>query len=154
MAYTISRLSFTLFATLVALLLLLLTAPVSAHGSSSPANPTGLTAMGFHSGIATDHEIASPYVSLRWDDPGDTDITHYQVLRRDVETHEETHFRVIDSDTGSAQTQYFDHSVENDMCYVYRIVAVNEHGESRPSSSAKANTYLVAIVPFPGSDDA
>ena len=32
-------------------------------------------------------------------------------------THENGHFIVIDSDTGSAQVQYFDHAVENDRRY-------------------------------------
>ena len=119
-----------------------------------PAKPTALTATGCHGGIALDHEILSPYVKLDWDDPGDTSITHYRVLRRDVGTHENGHFIVIDSGTGSAQVQYLDHAVENDRRYVYRIIAVNDHGESRPSGSAKADTYLVPIVPFPGPDDA
>ena len=88
------------------------------------------------------------------DDPGDTSITHYLVLRRDAGTHENGRYIVIDSDTGSAQVQYLDHTVENDRRYVYRIIAVNDHGESRPSGSARADTYLVAIVPFPGPDDA
>ena len=46
-----------------------------------------------------------------------------------------------------------DRSVKNDKRYVYRIVGVNEHGESGQSRSAKADTYLVAITPFPGLDD-
>ena len=98
-------------------------------------------------------EIASPYVRLSWDDPGDTGITHYRILRRDVDTHKKGQFIVIDGNTGSSQTQYLDRSVENDKRYVYRIVGVNEHGESGQSRSAKADTYLVAIAPFPGSDD-
>ena len=143
-----------LLAALAALLLLLAAAPVAAHGGFVPARPTGLTAAGFHGGIALDHEIVSPYVRLDWDDPGDTSITHYLVLRRDAGTHENGRYIVIDSDTGSAQVQYLDHTVENDRRYVYRIIAVNDHGESRPSGSARADTYLVPIVPFPGRDDA
>ncbi len=46
-----------LLAALATLLLLLAGAPVAAHGGSVPARPTGLTAMGFHGGIALDHEI-------------------------------------------------------------------------------------------------
>ena len=154
MTYATSRRPSILLAALAALLLLLTGAPVAAHGGSAPAKPTGLTATGFHGGIALDHEIVSPYVKLSWDDPGDTSITHYRVLRRDVGTHEEGRFIVIDGDTGSAQVQYLDHAVENDRRYVYRIMAVNDHGESRPSRSAKADTYLVAMVPLPGTDDA
>ena len=109
--------------------------------------------MGFHGGIALMPEIASPYVRLSWDDPGDTGITHYRILRRDVDTHKKGQFIVIDGNTGSSQTQYLDRSVKNDKRYVYRIVGVNEHGESGQSRSAKADTYLVAIAPFPDSDD-
>ena len=85
--------------------------------------------------------------------PGRAGITHYQVLRRDVDTQEQGQFTVNDGDTGSSQTRYLDRSVENNVCHVYRIVAVNEHGESGRSGSAKADTYLVAIVPFPGPVD-
>ena len=109
--------------------------------------------MGFHGGIALVQEIASPYVRLSWDDPGDTSITHYRILRRDAGTHEEGQFIVIDRDTGSSGTQYLDRSVEINKRYVYRIEAVNEHGESKRSRLAEADTYMVAIVPFPGSDD-
>ena len=154
MTYATSRRPSILLAALVALLLLLAAAPVAAHGGSAPARPTGLTAMGFHGGIALDHEIVSPYVRLDWDDPGDTSITHYQVLRLDVDARTNGQFLVIDGDTGSALTQYFDHSVEQNMRYAYRVIAVNEHGGSRPSGSAEADTYLVAIVPFPGPYDA
>ena len=115
-------------AALAVLLLLLAGAPVAAHGGSVPARPTGLTAAGFHGGIALDHEIVSPYVRLDWDDPADTGITHYQVLRRDAGTHENRRFIIIDSDTGSAQLHYLDHAVEKNRRYVYRIVAVNDHG--------------------------
>ena len=96
---------------------------------------------------------ASPCVRLSWDDPGDTAVTHYRVLRRDADEHREGRFTFIDSDTGSVRTQYVGRSVENNMRYLYRIVAVNEHGESRRSRSAKADTYRVATVPFPGSVD-
>ena len=153
MTYAISRRTSILLAALVALVLVLTGAPVAAHDGSVPAKPTALTAMGFHGGIALDHETVSPYVKLDWDDLGDTSITHYKVLRRDVGTHENGHFIVIDSDTGSAQVQYLDHAVENYRRYVYRIIAVNDHGESRWSRSAKADTYLVAMAPFPGTDD-
>ena len=84
MTYATSRRPSILLAALVALLLLLTGAPVAAHGGSAPARPTGLTAAGFHGSIALDHEIVSPYVRLDWDEPGDTSITHYEVLRRDA----------------------------------------------------------------------
>ena len=73
--------------------------------------------------------LCRTYVKLDWDDLGDTSITHCKVLRRDVGTHENGHFIVIDSDTGSAQVQYLDHAVENDRRYVYRI-GVNIEGSN------------------------
>ena len=153
MTLAISRRLPILLAALVLSLLLLPGAPVAAHDGSSPAKPTGLTAMGSHGSIALVQEIASPYVRLSWDDPGDTSITHNQILRGDVDTHENGQLIVIDKDAGSSQTQYFDRSVEINKRYVYRIVAVNEHGESERSRLAEADTYMVAIVPFTGSDD-
>ena len=151
--YAICRRLPILSAALVVSLLLLAGAPVAAHDGSAPDRPTGLTAMGFHGGIALVQDTVGPYVMLSWDDPGDTGITHYRVLRRDVGTHVRGKFIVIGRDTGSSQTQYLDRSVETNRRYVYRVAAVNEHGESVRSSSAEADTYLVAIVPFPGPVD-
>ena len=151
--YAIRRRLPILSAALVVSFLLLPGAPVAAHDGSAPGRPTGLTAMGFHGGIALVQDTVSPYVMLSWDDPGDTGITHYLVLRQDVGTHLRGQFIVIDRDTGSSQTQYLDRSVETNRHYVYRVAAVNEHGESVRSSSAEADTYLVAIVPFPGPAD-
>ena len=134
-------------------LLLRTGAPVAVHGGSVPARPTGPTAMGVHGGIALTQEIASPCVRLSRDNAGDPGITHYRIPRRDVDAHKKGQFIVIDGDTGSSQTRYLDRSVENNMRYVYRIVAVSEHGESGRSRSAKADTHLAAVVPFPGSYD-
>ena len=153
MTHAISRRLPIPLVALVVSLLLLTGAPVAAHDGSAPAKPTGLTAVGFHGSIALVQGIASSYVRLSWDDPGDTSITHYRILRRDADTHENGQFIVINKDAGSSGTQYLDHSVEINKRYVYRIVAVNEHGESKRSRLAEADTYMVAIVPFPGSDD-
>ena len=133
-------------------------APRRRAGRSTRRLRTGQTHRADRRGVPRGHS-AGPRdrESLReagLDDPGDTSITHYLVLRRDAGTHENGRYIVIDSDTGSAQVKYLDHTVENDRRYVYRIIAVNDHGESRPSGSARADTYLVATVPFPGRDDA
>ena len=132
-------------------------APRRRAGRSTLRLRTGQTHRADRRGVTRGHS-AGPRdrESLReaglWDDPGDTSITHYLVLRRDAGTHENGRYIVID--TGSAQVQYLDHTVENDRRYVYRIIAVNDHGESRLSGSARADTYLVPIVPFPRPDDA
>ena len=83
-----------------------------------PAKPTGLSA-------AVSHDT----VTLTWDNPQDDAITGYVILRRDREIHPTGTFVTIAGDTGSAQTTYTDETVEPDKEYVYRIKAINEHGE-------------------------
>ena len=83
-----------------------------------PDKPTGLSA-------AVSHDT----VTLTWDDPQDDSITGYVILRRDREIHLVGTFVTITGDTGSAQTTYTDETVEPDKEYVYRIKAINEHGE-------------------------
>ena len=86
-----------------------------------PANPTGLT-------IAS---VSHNSVELDWDDPSDSSITHYEVLRRDRAVHAVGVFVTIDSDTGSTDTEYTDDTVEAEKSYVYRVKAVNRHGTRR-----------------------
>ena len=83
-----------------------------------PDEPTGLSA-------AVSHDA----VTLAWDDPRDDSITGYVILRRDREIHPLGTFVTIAGDTGSADTTYTDDTVEPDKEYVYRIKAINEHGE-------------------------
>ena len=94
--------------------------PALAQDGSVPDQPTGLSA-----------EASHDSVELTWDDPEDTSITHYQVLRRDRDVHDTGEFVTIDSDTGSAATSYTDDTVEPEKRYVYRVVAVNTHGVSQ-----------------------
>ena len=128
-----------LFAVLAALFLSLTSAPAQAQDGSVPAQPTGLSTEAFHD-----------RVNLTWDDPGDGSITHYEVLRRDRDVHDAGEFVTIESDTGSAATSYTDDSVEPEKRYVYRVKAVNQHGASRWSSFARANTPA-APTPEPNS---
>ena len=83
-----------------------------------PAKPTGLSAV-----------VSHDTVTLTWDDPQDDAITGYVILRRDREIHPQGTFVTITGDTGSADTNYTDDTVEPDKQYVYRIKAINEHGE-------------------------
>ena len=83
-----------------------------------PDQPTGLSA-------AVSHEA----VTLTWDDPQDDAITGYVILRRDRAIHPVGTFVTIAGDTGSADTAYTDATVEPEQEYVYRIQAINEHGE-------------------------
>ena len=83
-----------------------------------PDKPTGLT-------VVVSHDT----VTLTWDDPQDDSITGYVILRRDREIHLVGTFVTLTGDTGSADTTYTDDTVEPDQQYVYRIKAINEHGE-------------------------
>ena len=103
--------------------------PVEAQDGAVPAQPTGLSTEASHDSVI-----------LTWDDPVDSSITHYQVLRRDRNMHATGEFVTIDSNTGSAATSYTDSTVEPEKRYVYRVKAVNQHGVSHWSSFDRANT--------------
>ena len=119
----------TLLLLLALLPLSLIGTPAQAQDGSVPDQPTGLAAGASHDSV-----------ELTWDDPGDDSITHYQVLRRDRDVHDVGEFVTIESDTRSAATRYTDDTVEPERRYVYRVVAVNTHGESHWSKFARANT--------------
>ena len=70
--------------------------PAAPPDASLPARPTGLVA----------GDVAHNSVSLAWDDPADTTIAHYQILRRDRDRDAPGIFAVIDADTASAATSY------------------------------------------------
>ena len=109
------------------------TAPPS---PSTPAEPTGLTAS----------SVAHDSVTLSWDDPGDSSITGYQVLRRSRDGAEygdgqgDSEFVAIVDDTGSSATSYTDTSVTAHTRYVYRVKVRNPQGLSEMSDSADAET--------------
>ena len=85
-------------------------------------------------------------VSLVWDDPGDSTIETYQVLRRsrDVSYGDgrgPAQFVVV-ADTGSSATTYTDTTATPRVRYVYRVKARNSAGLSEVSSYANAETPL------------
>ena len=91
----------------------------------APAKPTSLSATFSHDSV-----------TLTWDDPGDDSITGYVILRRDKDLQpEEGTFFTVTSDTGSAETTFTDDTAEPDKRYVYRVKAINEHGEMSEISS-------------------
>ena len=105
-----------------------------------PAKPTGLSA------AAVSHDA----VTLTWDNPQDDAITGYVILRRDREIHPGGTFVTIAGDTGSADTTYTDDTVEPDKQYVYRIKAINEHGEvSQISNWVRGFTPAVPVPDKP-----
>ena len=105
-----------------------------------PAKPTGLSA------VVVSHDT----VTLTWDDPLDDAITGYVILRRDRAIHPTGTFVTITDDTGSTDTTYTDDTVEPDKEYVYRIKAINEHGEdSEESDWVRADTPAVPVPDKP-----
>ena len=104
-----------------------------------PAKPTGLSATPSHDRVV-----------LTWDDPNDGTITGYVILRRDRAIHPTGTFVTIAGDTGSTDTTYTDDTVEPDKEYVYRIKAINEHGqESEISHWIRADTPAVPVPDKP-----
>ena len=105
-----------------------------------PAKPTGLSAS------VVSHEA----VTLTWDDPQDDSITGYVIQRRDRAIHPVGTFVTLAGDTGSTDTTYTDATVEPDKQYVYRIKAINEHGEvSDKSDWIRADTPAIPIPDKP-----
>ena len=112
--------------------------PANAETSDAPTSsmPTGLA-------VST---ASHDSVTLTWDDPGDSSITGYQVLRRSRDGDEygdglgAAEFVVIVGNTGSPGTTYTDTSVAARTRYVYGVKARNSQGLSEASSSANAET--------------
>ena len=93
-----------------------------------PAAPTGL---------AVDSRTHNT-ITLSWDDPGDSTIQSYQVLRR---LHNgPPAFTVFVDDTGSSDTTFTDHTVQPHTQYVYRIRARNAVGLSHVSGFVNAGS--------------
>ena len=96
-----------------------------------PAKPTGLSTS----------SVSHNTVTITWDDPEDDSITGYVILRRDRAIHPEGTFITLTGNTGSADTNYTDDTVEPDKRYVYRIKAINKHGVvSERSGWVRADT--------------
>ena len=102
--------------------------PVDNQGDV-PARPTGLLAAVTHDNVL-----------LLWDDPDDDSITGYKILRRDIETQAPGTFSTINANTASADATYSDTGVEPETRYAYRVIAINEHGESPRSGYVNAET--------------
>ena len=109
-----------------------------AEPAEPPATPKGLTAAASHDQVV-----------LSWDDPQDESITGYVILRRDRAIHEIGTFVTVSSDTGSAANTYTDHGVSADTSYNYRIKAMNDHGVSKRSRWARADTPAPPVPATP-----
>ena len=104
-------------------MLALLFSTAQAQEGSAPDKPTGLSAV----------EVSHDEVTIGWDDPGDSSITGYVILRRQHDTHAQGEFTTLVEDTGTAERTYTDAAVNPETRYTYRIRAINEHGESHRS---------------------
>ena len=104
--------------------------PVPASAQAVPDAPTNLQAS------AVTHNS----VTLSWDDPADSSITGYEILRRDVVNQAAGVFTTIEADTGSTATTYIDSTVAASTHYVYRIKAHNAAGTSPQSGYVNVTT--------------
>ena len=113
-------------AALLALLTLLLPDDQARAQTSVPSAPTSLDAS----------EVSHDRVVLVWDDPGDSSISGYQVLRRFVDGdvygdgEGARRFVPVAEGTGSATATYTDTTVTPHTRYVYRVKGRNEAGLS------------------------
>ncbi len=102
--------AFALAATMAAVIAFLLAVPWPASGQQSdqgvPARPTGLTGT-----------VSPEQASLSWDDPGDSSITGYQVLRRNPAVDAKGVFHTVVDDTGSSGTSYVNTTVAAETRY-------------------------------------
>ena len=110
--------------------------PVVTAPPSVPAMPMGLSAA----------LVSHDSVDLIWDDPGDSSITGYEVLRRNRDGDEHgdgegpTEFAVVVEDTGSAAVSFTDTPLSPSTRYVYRVKARNAAGLGRQSSYLNVET--------------
>ena len=104
--------------------------------AESPDRPTGLTA----------DDISPTRISLAWsapEDDGGEEITGYKIERKEAGRK----FVTIESDTDSADTTYEDDGVKTGTVYVYRVSAINDDGQGRPSSEATGKTSTSSEPP-------
>ena len=76
-------------------------------------------------------------VTLDWDDSPDESITGYKILSR---TSDQRQLSVLIPDTGSSDSMYVVEDLLPDTIYVFRVVALNEFGESSPSEYVRLST--------------
>ena len=103
-----------------------------------PAEPTGLTAS----------QVEHNSLTLSWDDPQDTGITGYRILRgADANS-----LTAIEEDTGSAGTEYTDTTVEPETIYHYAILAMSQDGDGAQSAGVSITTIAEPIQEEPAEE--
>ena len=103
-----------------------------------PAEPTGLTAS----------QVEHNSLTLSWDDPQDTGITGYRILRgADANS-----LTAIEEDTGSAGTEYTDTTVEPETIYHYAILAMSQDGDGAQSAGVSITTIAEPVQEEPAEE--
>ena len=82
--------------------------------------------------------VTNTTVTLTWDLPDDSTITGYKIMARNPVLQDQ--FSVLVEDTGSAGNSYTIQNLEPNTNFVFRIIAVNEIGESVSSKPAGTRT--------------
>ena len=116
--------------------------PAVARNASAPDRPSRPTAT----------SVSHDSVTISWTGVSNSDITGYQILRRNRDTDARGAFTVIDEDADSLGTTYTDDTVSPSTRYAYRVRARNAHGLSRASRSARIETPAAA-EPVPAKHD-
>ena len=114
-------------------------ASAAAAQTAAPDRPTGLEATSFT------HDS----VSLAWDDPANSSVSGYQILRRDRDRDAPGVFAAVVADTGTAAVSYVDTTAKPLKRYVYRVVALNDGGSSPRSSYVNVDTAADPNSPEP-----
>ena len=97
-----------------------------------PAKPTGLSTTPSHDKVV-----------LTWSDPGDSNITSYQVLRGP----DADNLAVLVDNTGSSSLSYTDSTVAAETTYAYAIKARNTGGLSPQVDAVPVTTPAAPVLP-------
>ena len=90
--------------------------------------------------------VSHDMVSLSWDEPHDSSISGYQILRRLRDHSPVGQFEVLVEDTGSAASAYVDRQVQPETRYNYRVKARNATGLSPRSNFVRADTPPAPVL--------
>ena len=120
------------------------TATATATATATPTPTPTATAMPPARPQNLRHVAGYDQVFLFWDDPDDSSITGYRILRRNPAVDPPGQFAILVENTGSAGNRYSDRSVAPETGYVYRIQARNAAGQlSERSGYTRADTAPV-----------
>ena len=113
--------------------------------TGTDVNQTSLTGPPVPPGIPQNLRAVSTdtTVTLTWDSPDDDSITGYKILSRTPAT--QSQLSVLVDDTGAPGTSYVIEDLDPDTIYVFRVIAVNAHGESNNSNFVRLSTDAASV---------